>query len=83
MLSDVIEFVEGYFVDYILKDKYYQVYHQTDDGKKLVNYESVNLIDGLYISEDEGETLVPVTSIKSDDEITYTLTYNENYVLMK
>lgn len=80
LLQDVIDFAKGYFVDYILKDKYYQVYDAENVGKKVVSYDSVNLIDGLYTSNDGGVTLTPITSITDDNNQTYTLTYTHNYV---
>lgn len=81
LLNDALDFASGYFVDYILKDKYYQVYDETAVAKKLVSYDSVNLVDGLYTSADGGATKTPVESITDVNGITYTLTFNSSNLI--
>ena len=82
LLNDVIEFAEGYFVDYILKDKFYQVYELDENNnpiaKRAVSYDSINLVDGLYTLVDA--VLTPKETITDNDGTTYTLTYTNNLI---
>ncbi|MBR6072144.1 MAG: leucine-rich repeat domain-containing protein [Acholeplasmatales bacterium] len=72
MLTDVLDFAQSYFVDYILVDKYYQV---PSHPKKIVSYDYIDIFQGLYEMNEDGD-LEAIERVTDDNEIQYTIEYD-------